>query len=265
MLGICIECEIDDGGIGYIYHPEYCDMFVMCIPTIDDVCYKKKFEMQGRTYAHRTNCRSYWECSNGHSLEKCCPKGQAYSSLGRCVPDDTCETLCGQEIEKPIESVERCTRRAVKENPRKYEWDTFNGWIQMNCPPGTIFKEELCECIYFGNPVPGTLDPAYYHQEQEVCTPDVHLTFDDFMDHSGKNSYVYSSNVTLDGYGAGCFDGHSAISLPMFTNMHLGEKLYAKITYKQQYTRQNQALLYNGDCVKSPSLVVTSSTSSNII
>ena len=63
-----------------------------------------------------------------------------------------------------IKSVERylncrvvdCDKRALKGNPSKFE-QLIHGdqYVQMDCPPGLVFVNEICKCDYRkSEPVP---------------------------------------------------------------------------------------------------------------
>lgn len=46
------------------------------------------------TYSFDGNCRAYWECNNGVSLGRCCPRGQSYIQGIGCSWHQTCNETC---------------------------------------------------------------------------------------------------------------------------------------------------------------------------
>ncbi|CAC5395143.1 unnamed protein product [Mytilus coruscus] len=125
--------------------------------------------------------------------------------------------------------------------------------------PRWTYQIELCECAKISE-----LVPSSYTFEGHTCVPEIYLPFtNDFSDHSGNNVYVRVDNASLTS-GAACFDGKSAIAIPAFANMDYGGTFHVHVRYKHlDLTTNLQSLIFNGDCNKSPTLIIGTKMSGN--
>ena len=66
--------------------------------------------------------------------------------------------------------------------------------------------------------------------------------------------------------GAACFDGKSALAIPAFSNMDYGGTFYMNVRYKQRDPAPDlQAIVFNGDCGKTPTMVLGTKPSGNYL
>ncbi|CAG2232534.1 unnamed protein product [Mytilus edulis] len=289
---ICLGCKMD-GGVGYTNHPTSCDRFVVCYPTdvgilkpVTQLCSYGLFWSQSALpcrltkdvycphevcksqtdkyqYASKRTCRSYWECQGGISEPRCCPWGHSYLDGRGCIEDSTCEipdVVCSVDHKSLlIEWGGVCDKRPVLGKRNIYERRDGRKWIKEKCPHRWTYQIELCECAKISDIVPSS-----YTFEGHTCVPEIYLPFtNDFSDHSGNNVYVRVDNASLTS-GAACFDGKSAIAIPAFANMDYGGTFHVHVRYKHRDLTTNlQSLIFNGDCNKTPTMIIGTKMSGN--
>ena len=93
-----------------------------------------------------------------------------------------------------------------------------------------------------------------------MCKKELDLDFQaGVKDISGNNVHVEAFNVTIHN-GIACFYGDGALVVPRFANVDLGKRIHINIRYflHNPYSKHKgrQALLYNGDCDLTSTMVV---------
>ncbi|WAR01868.1 PIF-like protein, partial [Mya arenaria] len=273
IQAICAGCRFD-GGIGYTNHRMDCNKYVMCyksgkaIRGVERDCGVGKFWDQalltcreskdvvcstdicknkpsGYTYGHAENCQAYWECSNGVSIGHCCPDGHDFSDTVGCKWSTTCNDTCGTK-HVDIE----CDKEPVPDDDRKFRQRLSGGrHAVMSCAAGTVFRLSTCDCRF-------AVTPQVSHAN---CKKEVEMRFIDekLKDNSGNNVYIYQDNVTISD-GQGCFHGNSVIVISRFSNAYIGNELEIVVKFRPGYFANKglQAIVYNGDCGFTPSIIV---------
>ena len=52
------------------------------------------------------NCRTHWDCENGHPHPVCCPDGQGFDVfISQCVPDLNCIHGCPKEYSRKYQKL----------------------------------------------------------------------------------------------------------------------------------------------------------------
>ena len=94
-----------------------------------------------------------------------------------------------------------------------------------------------------------------------MCKKELDLDFQSGVkDSSGNSVHVEAFNVTIS-KGIACFYGDGALVVPRFANVDIGKNIEIQVRYllHKPYSRheRRQALVYNGDCDFTSTMVVS--------
>ncbi|CAL1548756.1 unnamed protein product [Lymnaea stagnalis] len=125
----------------------------------------------------------------------------------------------------------------------------FNGvsWIRMPCPATLGYDPRTCRCTYM-NEIEDDESDSIDKDDDGFCKPSLSLSFDDntATDLSENQFWINNTGVTFKN-GQAYFDGNSRLTVPGFSNMEFGNKVYVTVKYSQSGNTK-QTLLTNGDC-----------------
>ncbi|XP_045183810.2 protein PIF-like [Mercenaria mercenaria] len=273
-------------GASYFEHPTDCEKFVQChrnalgrlvaeeqqcsfptywktelltcVPVQEIMCANDKCAVlpDGSVRGGYRNCRGYWECQDGKSEPKCCPLGQKFDDDFGCVEtkdeDDECKDTCMGIVYEPknetLNETVVCPKLAIAGEPGYYkQYEEGWGLRKFPCSPGTVFDQDMCECVRAAAPV-----------EKAKCKPEVHLTFTN--NQTVINGYFVENENVIVQNGVADFNGvNSRLNIPRFNNIEHSEAIVIRIKYtsSQEKTGYPQAVLSNSGCGFLPSIIIS--------
>ncbi|XP_071100024.1 SCO-spondin-like isoform X1 [Haliotis cracherodii] len=171
--GICRD-TVNVKGVGYRYHPEDCDKYIMCYyNTTSDVvavfkscpfgyywdqtllrcdhswkvnCPLEKCNSDCEPiYDMDGSCRAYWACTNGSSEAQCCSTGYRFMPGRGCMPDPFCTDPCPVPC---LDGKVSCDKRPVWNTRTSYAIQAGSiGWMNSDCPFGQVYDIAKCQCV----------------------------------------------------------------------------------------------------------------------
>ncbi|XP_067656117.1 obscurin-like protein 1 isoform X2 [Haliotis asinina] len=256
-------------GIGYRRHPMDCDKYIQCYYNPNgnvigvyrtcssgyywdqanlkcDEDWKVTCPLERCTgkckphYRMDGGCRSYWECSRGTSVAKCCNEGFMYVEDEGCKPNffcrDTCPSSCGE--------IDVCNKVPVWGN----NIATFNmtfpsiGEITSSCVARSYFDVTDCGC--------SALDQG--------CGPRYEL---DFNNQGSLNfalsTYLSYSNVTVANGIASFNENSTFFANVSISNRNTTHPNIVRFLYRESITSSGRRVLVSGsNCKGKNSLVI---------
>ncbi|KAL4224584.1 hypothetical protein ACF0H5_015284 [Mactra antiquata] len=263
------QCSNDGVGLPYGEYmncsfPTYWNQDVLTCMNYDKVPCQNEYcqnKPDGDKRAGHGNCRSYWSCSNGKSVPKCCPNGQWFDGTDKNIcrdnlPTDTnpCYVDClNDKATPPVNSTlnittttavpEVCNKKPHDQDPKLYIEDiTGHPELTRPCSPGTIFNQTACNCV----------DDMI--TDVIRCVPELVLNFvKDLKDSSGKGIVLTTENVQLNTTTQSAwFNGNnSRMESQRFNNIEHLPKLVIDIQYNSNHAilTANQSIMSNDDCL----------------
>ncbi|XP_048242664.1 obscurin-like isoform X1 [Haliotis rufescens] len=256
-------------GIGYRRHPMDCDKYVQCyynpngnIIGVYRTCptgyywdqtnlkcdenWKVTCPLERCTgkckphYKMDGGCRSYWECSRGSSVAKCCNQGFMYVQDEGCRPNffcrDTCPSSCGDS--------DVCAKVPNWDN----DIATYNvtvgflGVMATSCRFSSYFDVSDCGCSF--------LDSG--------CSPQYDLTFNDQgVLNFARAAYLSYSNVTVAN-GIATFNDNSMFFANIsISNINTTHQNVVRFRYRESSSSGDRRVLVSGsNCGNKNSLVI---------
>lgn len=95
------------------------------------------------------NCRTHWDCENGHPHPVCCPDGQGFDVFKlQCVPDTSCTHSCPGEYSLSCSIPGTTSYDLVDGNCRTYMKCDRNGQADPYCClPGLMYDVNHRKCV----------------------------------------------------------------------------------------------------------------------
>ncbi|XP_046559764.1 titin-like [Haliotis rubra] len=256
-------------GVGYGRHPMDCDKYIQCYYNPNGNVIGVYRTCPSGYYWDQTNlkcdenwrvtcplerctgkckphyrmdggCRSYWECSRGASVAKCCNPGFMYVMDEGCRPNffcrDTCPSSCGE--------IAVCAKVPV--------WGTniasFNmtfasiGQITTDCVSSSYFDVTDCGC--------SVLDPA--------CGPRYELNFNNQGSlNFALATYLSYSNVTVANGIASFNENSTFFANVSISNRNTTHPNIVRFRYRESTTSSGRRVLVSSsNCKEKNSLVI---------
>ncbi|XP_067654843.1 SCO-spondin-like isoform X1 [Haliotis asinina] len=264
--GICRD-TINYMGVGYRYHPEDCDKYIMCYyNTTSDVvavfktcpfgyywdltnlrcdrswkvnCPLEKCNSDCEPiYDMDGSCRAYWACTNGRSEAQCCSVGYRFMPGRGCMPDPFCTDPCPVPC---LDGTESCDKRPVWTVRTSYAIQAGSvGWMNSDCPFGQVYDVAKCQCV--------------------AQTPSCPLAFGVEFDTANPSSWTLQNvPIFLNQYGR--FSGNSFVSTSQdLRRTNAASSIAIRFRYRENAPVASRQLLAKSvecaDCRNASSLAI---------
>ncbi|KAL4222146.1 hypothetical protein ACF0H5_018186 [Mactra antiquata] len=95
------------------------------------------------------NCRTFWDCENGHPHPVCCPRGQGFDVFkATCVLDPNCLQDCPKDYSASCAVVGTLSYDLVDKNCRTYmKCNSMGQADPYCCLPGLMYNAGIKQCV----------------------------------------------------------------------------------------------------------------------